>query len=269
MQRIHIVGSGPRSGTTLIFEMIAASYDVSAVGHEVSVTKFFEAEGGKPVLTKEPAEMDRARLRLKTDPRLFAIFIMRDPRDVVTSRHKQAPDKFWSTFYLWRSSVFEFERAADHPRLAMVRYEDLVSDPDMVQIEIEKKLPFLTSKTGADRDQFSTFADRADPTKSAVRALGGVRAVDASRAQRWRGEMGRVAQQVDEFPDFPDYLVKYGYETDRKWLEALADVPRDLTPSHWTEENLHSPMKALRYRVRGVIAAAGALLGKLTNASRI
>jgi len=116
---------------------------------------------------------------LKRRPGLWIVCVLRDPRDIVVSRHSKRPEAYWAHLGFLRNSIRYFRAARLHERFLVVRYEELVSQPDAVQSRLQKTIPFLEK-----RQDFSAFAEFAAPTRRAVQALGGVRAISADRIGR-------------------------------------------------------------------------------------
>ena len=60
--------------------------------------------------------------------RVRLIHIVRDGRDVVTSRHPIDPDRFWTTPDRWIQDVKAGLKLEKHPQVLTVRYENLLND---------------------------------------------------------------------------------------------------------------------------------------------
>src|SRR5687768_2829064 len=85
MERIHITGLGPRTGTTLMAESMIAGFAIDAFDdHEAQVFKL--RRDCVVYLSKWPGGMESVRWRLRFDPHFHVVCMLRDPRDVVTSR---------------------------------------------------------------------------------------------------------------------------------------------------------------------------------------
>ncbi|MGH0031187.1 MAG: alpha/beta fold hydrolase [Myxococcota bacterium] len=230
MRHVHVVGSSPRTGTTLLAELMGTGFAVEAFGrHERSVFK--PAPGRCDVyLSKNPQDVRVAARLLAVDPDLFVLHMVRDPRDVVVSRHRRDPDAYWTTLGLWHDFRRGARRAEGHPRFLTLRYEDLVRDPDAVQDEIASRLPFLKRLR-----PFSSFADAARPPVRSVEALGGVRDVDASQVGAWRRHRPRLAAQLALHGGVDRDLRELGYERDDEWKRDLEGVAPDNGRSHLAE----------------------------------
>src|SRR5690606_35424187 len=84
LRRLHVVGC-PRSGTTLVAELVATCFaDVGHDEHELSI--FRPAPRTFPVyVSKKPMDVKRVAPLLRADPHLYVIGVHRDPRAVITS----------------------------------------------------------------------------------------------------------------------------------------------------------------------------------------
>jgi hypothetical protein len=253
MKRIHIVGAGPRTGTTLLAEAMRACFAIDAVErHEAPLSRHRRRRAGI-YLTKMPIDIPIVEPRLRIDRHFHVIALVRDPRDAVVSRHARLPDVYYTPLRLWKSHVGYIRRLRAHPRFVLIRYEDLVRDPDAVQDFIAKRMPFLR-KTGT----FSRFHEVADPSKKSLTALGGLRAIDDSSIGTWREHLPRLAGQLAQHGPITDELIEFGYETDGRWLALLDSVAPDLTPSYHPE-HIRRPVWRLRWRAYSeatLIAAA-------------
>jgi hypothetical protein len=230
MQRIHIVGASPRSGTTLLAEAMVACFDIDLyVAHEARI--FARPPGaGRIFLTKAPRDILLAERALAAAPGLQVVYLLRDPRNIIVSKHRRAPDRYWAGLKFWKAYTAAARRLVDHPRFLTVRYEDLISDPDRVQQQLCAQMPFLALTT-----PFSRFHAVAAPADDALTALGGVRPIAAPRLDQWRDHLPRIAGQMEQHGSLAADLIEFGYEADDRWLAELDGIEPDLTPSHWAE----------------------------------
>ena len=221
LRRLHVVGC-PRSGTTLVAELVATCFgDVGHDEHELSI--FRRAPRTSPVyVSKKPMDVKRIGPLLRADANLFVIGVHRDPRAVITS--EIADEGFYRISYdRWERCLLAERALAGHPRYLEVAYERLVRDPDAVQADIQARFPFLVR-----RHAFSEFARHAQPTTAAEIAMGGVRALDANRNARWRQHLPRVKAELLRHPRMIDVLIELGYERDASWTRVLDGIlPHD------------------------------------------
>ena len=232
--RIHVVGSSPRSGTTLMFELLVSCFEIDRWGaHEISLFDRPETVPERPYASKQPTDFIHVCRVLRWDPGLHVIYMQRDPRDVVVSQHGSRPGRYWGDFDIWRRNQDLLPRLAGHQRFFLCRYEDMVRDPDAVQHRLQQHFGFLQPT-----HRFSRFDEVSHSSATAQLALNGVRKISASSIGKWRADLPRLAAQLQAFPDLPDYLVKAGYEPDRAWLAALAGVAPNMAESVRSEFNL-------------------------------
>lgn len=229
-KRIHIVGVSPRTGTTLMAEAMKTCFSIDyCTKHEDRL--FTRAPCGNEIfLSKAPKDIMIVGPSLKADPDLYVICMIRDPRDIISSKHKKDPDRYWAGLKFWKLYIREVEKLKGHPRFIPVVYEELVTDPDHIQSEIEEKIPFL-KKTRL----FSEFHRSAEVSEASLEALRSVRPIKPESIGRWREHKARVAGQIQLHGDFSDDLIRYGYEKDSIWLQELEGVEPDTSTSHFSE----------------------------------
>ena len=239
--RVHVVGCY-RSGTTLMMELLWYAYQFSGrCEHEAPLFREVP-EGETRYLTKKPPDTIRIERAFLADERLWVIAMVRDPRAMATSRHAKFPDVYFSGFGRWLDYQAAIERLADHPRWLIVRYEDLLAEPQAVQAAIEARIPFLER-----RRDFERYPEGADVPDKASTSLGGARKIDPSRAAAWREHLPRIKDQLDKHPAVAGKLIELGYEPDDSWQACLAGV----TP-HRQKHKDEAPhlFKALEARLR-------------------
>ena len=227
--RIHIVGASSRTGTTLLAECMTVGFDIDAFeAHEAPLSS--QRANARIYLTKQPSDIKIIEPALAANPKLCAICMMRDPRDVIVSRHANNPARYWAPLRHWKERVEPIRRIRRHERFMLLRYEDLVHDPDRVQETISARMPFLTRKKA-----FSAFHAVATPSALSLNALGGLRPIGLDSIGRWREHLARVAGQIKLHGPITAELIEFGYEPDETWLSLLDGVVPDLAPSHWPE----------------------------------
>lgn len=230
----HVVVCGfSRSGTTLLYNMMRGSVeDATCPPREISGLTFKEVDGD--VITKRPLDafnLDELSARFK-DRRLKVVLVVRDCRSLLTSQHKRVPEQGFQgydhSFFLAHESSYSnpgliatnaaitsFLRS--HPQLChVVRFEDLVRDPEQVRSQLETftGLSFLRP--------FSDFWKQ-DVPEALQGPLNGVRPIEADRAASWATPEGlaRVSRQFLLAPQLQQLLLDWGYEQDGDWLKHL------------------------------------------------
>lgn len=236
----------PRSGTSLLYNMLASC--LPGFHHDDFEHSCLEyVAQWRDTLSKRPLDVfkiEKLVRKNKLGKRQLVIVTIRDPRDIVTSRHPRVPDDYfigWERCYRVDGArgpervhpgiaaiATEIERLEHLPgvEVVRVRYEDLVADPEGAQTE-------LATRTGLAFDgRFSDFhaADRlayryegrhAPRDPELVRED---RPVDASRAGRWRAaeHRKRIREEFAAHPGLLALVRRYAYETDDGWLQDLA-----------------------------------------------
>jgi len=230
MKRIHIIGSGPRTGTTLLAEVMSVCLNIDqTVAHEARIYKD-EPLVGNIFLTKYPSDYYAINLPLKLNPNLYVVCIIRDPRDAIVSKHGSKPNTYWAGLRYWKLFVPYWNKLSKHSRFITINYEEFVSNPDGIQNYLLKKIPFLK-----DNEKFSNYHKIALPNAKAINALKGVRPIKPVGIGSWKNDTSRILGQVTLHGDISDDLIKFGYEKNKNWLSFLNNVKPDFTPSHWPE----------------------------------
>ena len=208
-----------------MMELMWQSFEFSGRGeHELSVFEPMPA-GETLYLTKKPPDTPRIHRIFHADRNLHVIAMLRDPRAVITSRHESKPDVYFAGYLRWREYVDAIERLRGHPRFVMIRYEDLLPDPDAVQEHISKQFPFLSEKCS-----FSTFPESANVPHKAAQSLNGVRPFDTSRINGWRAHLPRINGQLRDHPGMLKDLILAGYEENEEWTHVLEGI------HHYTQD---------------------------------
>ncbi|MGF1489452.1 MAG: sulfotransferase [Prochloraceae cyanobacterium] len=243
MKRIHIVGAGPRTGTTLMAEMAIACFKIDLYTEHEDNIYTLPSRKAEIFLTKKPRDILVVGPMLWAMPDLYIIYMLRDPRDSITSKHRKDPQRYWAGLRYWKTYTIYGEKLQNHPRFITIRYEDLVTKPDEVQAKLIEKMPFLEKVA-----PFSRYHEVAKPSDNSLKALGSLRPIGPGSVGKWRKHLPRVAGQLQKHGSIAEDLIKYGYEQDSTWLKELENVTPDLSESRWPE---YFTPEELRQRMRG------------------
>ncbi len=229
-KHLHIVACSPRSGTTLLHEAMVTCFKVDKhYDHEVRFNQV-DAEDGQILVTKRPKDT-MYMPDVIADPELFVVYVMRDPRDVIVSRHGKKKDMYYSNIRLWRELHGYAQRIADHDRFLQVGYEEFVSAPDTVQGQIAAKFPWLKTL-----HKFSEYHEYANVSEKSKLAMNDVRPIAPTSVGKWKSNLGRIkGQQITHGSLTPD-LIECGYETSNDWEQVLDGVEPDFSRSRYPEK---------------------------------
>jgi hypothetical protein len=229
-KHLHIVACSPRSGTTLLHEAMVTCFKVDKhYDHEVRFNQV-TAGDGEIVVTKRPKDILYMPAVI-SDPELFVCYVMRDPRDVIVSRHGKDKGMYYSNIRLWRELHGRAKTIASHERFLQVNYEEFVSKPDIVQSKIARKFPWLERLY-----DFSDYHLHANVSAKSRLAMNEVRPIAPTSVGKWKKNLPRVkAQQLTHGSLTPD-LVECGYETSGEWEQVLQGVEPDFSRSRYPEK---------------------------------
>jgi len=230
-KHIHIVACSPRSGTTLLHEVMVTCLKVDKhYDHEIRF-QLVDAEAGQTLITKRPKDTMYMPTLIRDDPELYVIYVMRDPRDTICSRHGKDKSIYYSNIRLWRQMHGYARQMSGNERFLEIRYEDFVRDPDAVQQVIARKFPWL-KKT----HNFSEYHEYAKVSEKSVRAMHSVRPIASTSVGVWTQNPGRIKAQQMLHGSLTPELIECGYESSGDWEKVLENVEPDFTRSLYPEK---------------------------------
>ena len=230
-----IIGGCGRSGTTLLLAVLSAHPKLYAVPFETYVLC---PKAHKPDRVDPDAELNpgllyrivplqkilfsrRNRLCEKTPKnvvffggilkafreRVRLVHIVRDGRDVITSRHPKLPGEYWTTPQRWIDDVSSGVEYIDHPCVTTIRYEDLITD-------FENTMANLLKEIGEDFcEEVLSFTEHASVRKGPWVDNPRLQGLYAGSMGRWRKDEHREA--VERFmrdPRAVSLLERLGYD---------------------------------------------------------
>lgn len=209
--RIFVFGCA-RSGTTLLLNLLRTFNGVNVMEGEHCVRQLVTYPSAGWVAAKRRAHCaDHLSADLPDLRPVWIIDIMRDPRDVVTSRLATFPG-FYCDYPRWDRDVrVAAALRGRHLRMLHLRYEHLVTAGDQVQQDLGAMLGLEA------RVPFSSHLSVMPPdlTRSTRLQLGGVRPLSGERVGRWRYDpaaLDRVAEQLRMHPGMESSLQAAAYD---------------------------------------------------------
>lgn len=228
-----VIGGASRSGTTLLLAILSAHPRIFAIDHETyafcpehepdaegrmrfSLRRLYTALAlGKPPrgahrwCEKTPRNVRAFRSvldRFGDDVRL--IHIVRDGRDVITSRHPRRPESYYSSPREWVQDVSRGLAVADDPRVLTIRYEDLIGE---FESTIGRVLEFLGEREGFPTERWFERAT----VRTHTAWEGGLEGIHGSSVARWRRpEHAERVRTLIEYPGAAELLARLGYPRD-------------------------------------------------------
>jgi hypothetical protein len=151
--------------------------------------------------------MDRELLRAHPDVKV--LWMLRDPRDVLSSMHPDQPGKFYVTPADWIQGLQLYNQFKDEPQVLTVRYEELVTNPDAIQARIAQSFNLVPSRSFVEAHKFfPRFFEN-------VRAMHSIRPIDANSVQKWKNnpQIQQFLEQVfASHPEIVSMSRELGYE---------------------------------------------------------
>lgn len=224
----HVVICGfPRAGSTLLELMVACCVEDTWTWPE-EVPALTAAEDAhrnhRFVCTKYPRDISRVEeirdwYRRRTGAPHFVVTV-RDPRAVLSSVHAGYPASrgYYCEPHRWREVWQALQRVHGDVDVTIVRFEDLVTDPDAVEARLRAAIGW--NVVTPFRDYLSELPRRR-PRLDAMTlgALGGLRPPDPSALTRWREpcHVERLAAVAAQLPELPEALAALGYGGVSAW----------------------------------------------------
>ena len=173
--RLLVTGC-PRSGNTLLYLLVAWGFDgwTRLLGEQLP----FPSKGGH-VVGKRLAVAPALPEILEYDSSLRVVWMIRDPRDACVSLLPRAPHRPpMVTDWVWIERAKTFTWLRSHPRVLLIRYEDLVRDPKAEQKRLASWLGVPEGRCWSEWDG-ANIAEKTD--KKNFWTLCGVRPIETSR----------------------------------------------------------------------------------------
>ena len=210
IDRIHIIGCG-RSGTTMLhlamacFRNVALSNSESGVQHPHLrerlglALRFAALPGRKHYITKRdsgwttPRQVDDVIAWTRME-NIGILNLVRDPRDVMLSRHVRAkrPDLPYISQERWYESTLAADRIlnalSDHSRKLTLRYEDIILEPLASQQRLAASFGLEPNPDALPidrvKDNFERLGLHYDILE--ITNLNGLRNMDSKTVGQWR-----------------------------------------------------------------------------------
>jgi hypothetical protein len=237
--RIYIMGCG-RSGTYLLTGLMECFRDIYVLPDEVPAGRFARVRAPEQthVLKRDAV----APLMIEfLPPSIHVLFIVRFPLDVLVSSYGDT--QYYMPTRVWSRHTVALRRllTVGRPNLKVVRYEDLVREPDQAQARIAQHYRLQPLRPFSEFDQGFTASE------PIAEAMNGIRPPDAASIGRWRTEARHIDYCRTIWPEIRE---------DALWLCRAFDyeVPAELEAQQPSGSTARKPAK-MSERERGIIRA--------------
>jgi hypothetical protein len=215
-RRIYIMGCG-RSGTTMLMSMMRCFAGTFVLidherGGEDSIGRFATLDAPERVHVIKRDAIAHQFAHLIPDC-IDVLHIVRHPLDVLVSDLKL--DKTWERYIKpdrWEQEMSSLRALIDHRPMLVVRYEDLVADPDQVQAVIASGFNLRPSVP------FSQFHQAFEPAKIIADTMNGIRAPSTGSIGRWSKTSDSVDYCRSLLPEIRSQVEwvceRFGYDFD-------------------------------------------------------
>lgn len=248
IKRVYIRGC-PRSGNTLMLYLCSVGFQNSYILTNQDIPTVGKSHPDKitfatlPSPQSSPEKQEQANHFLDQSDAAI-IFMLRDPRDVLVSEHGKKPGEFWvKSPQRWIDNIQILEEIQDHPQVIIVKYEDLVTEPNKVQKQIATKLGLSSAIPFSDSWQHFQL------TANACKSLNGWRQLETSRIGNWCRDTRRkeyINNQLRKYPEMSKLMARFGYVSE--------PISPAITEVKLSEENTVKPVakKKKTFTVRPV-----------------
>lgn len=191
LRRIFVMGCG-RSGTWLLTAMMTGFEGVDFLPSEVPQEVFGLLTTDRPALLLKRDHKAYERIEDIPDS-IHLVCIVRHPFDVLTSHNPVSPERAYHISPArWLGEMLALQYLVDtkRTRTTILRYEDLVSDPDTVRNRLGRELS-LEAATPIEK-VMDGFAGKG-ALAAARKAMHGFRPIDRQSVERFRSDPAALA----------------------------------------------------------------------------
>lgn len=199
-QRLFLMGCG-RSGTWLLTSLMSCFNETTVVAKELPVEAFALLKTDQPSIVLKRA-WDSYRHAVAIPHAIGIICIVRHPYDVLTSHNPETARKYHIAPERWVGELQALRQMLEGGRsqLLVLRYEDLVDDPQAVLTGIAGRFGLVQGRDPADSQRTAVLPPEA------VRAMHGTRPIDRSSVGRYRHDPEAIAHLRAIMPQLGETL---------------------------------------------------------------
>lgn len=209
---ILITGMG-RAGTTLLTYLcknLSGCFVLEQEAHPKlypAILSRYNVKKSKYFIFKQPfTKIFSPSYRKLNERGIRVLSLTRDPRDVLTSRHRENMDIYWAEIEPTKAAGREHLRNVDNGDVLLLRYEDLVTKPDDTMNLISQ---FLNVEYSSD---YVNFYRRVKRTRLSL-ALHEPRPIDTKSIGNWKKpEHAARVESIMKDPELCKLIEDLGYD---------------------------------------------------------
>lgn len=180
LKRIFVMGCG-RSGTWLLTALMTTFADTMVISRELPVENFglLRTDLSTLVLKRDW----ESYMRIERIPDSIGIaYIVRHPFDVLTSHNPMSDRAYHIEPHRWLGEMLALQYLIDtqRPNARLVRYEDLVAEPEAVQAGLGEVFGLEIAAPA------TALSETFRPSPEATAAMHGVRPIDRNSVGRYK-----------------------------------------------------------------------------------
>jgi hypothetical protein len=198
-----LIAGCARSGNTLMKELCHVGFGLTKSFGEIDPVRRKDVDAELYKLPRASTDLDKYLAA-----GIKVIFMLRDPRAVLISRHLNG--KIWVPAKRWVAAVSNLKACIEDENLLPVRFEDLIRNPNKVQLDIANHFNLQIVVP------FTECWKQFDPEdKSDVVDMRGIRPMDPSRLEPWRyvdSEQKEALQDALKDEELVKLAKTFGYD---------------------------------------------------------
>ncbi len=238
-ERIHIVGCA-RSGTTMLYFALSGFQNTILYEREVSVWNWPGLRDTLSLITKKKDD-DTSFIITKRNSTWYneeklnrllnyvehfnigIIYLIRNPFDVLTSKHRLKPGQYYVDFDMWLNSInageFLKQKLHNSPRFLVVRYEDLILNISEVEKDFKSTFGLRLKPGVSSLSNLEEYIDASIRESKMVQYMHQLRNFDPKSINKWKHDAEK-REYLKKFWDDPQkrkhlqrFMEEYGYES--------------------------------------------------------
>ncbi|MCP4353991.1 MAG: sulfotransferase [Desulfobacterales bacterium] len=238
LRRVHIIGCA-RSGTTMLHYSMCVFKNTILYDKETSMWNYPSVKESVGLYRKYAFQPDTHYIITKRGAswwkggnieklaeftrkyKIFLINLIRDPRDVMTSRHSLDKKKYYVDPNLWVDAMVATDRLMeylkDYTDILTVRYEDVVLNTKEVEDSFKKRIGLELRSSVASLNRLKDNVEAIGGLEQMIPYMHKLRNFDPESVGRWKNKPDNVEYIESLLKDsfckkhLAEFMTKYNY----------------------------------------------------------